>query len=273
MEQHSEDLARIVVQDMGKTMDEARGEIRRAIGKVEVAAGIRAIRMGYTLGDGAGPGIDEEVLYQPLGVFAGISPFNFPVMVQFWFWPYAVATGNCWIAKPSEQDPTAMQLVMDLVHRAGFPPGVVNLVHGAKETVEAILDHPDIAGVSFVGSSAVAKTVYAKAAASGKRVQAGGGAKNMLVVMPDAKLDKVVSNLVSSCYGCAGERCLAGSVVVGVGDVHADLRRKFPGAAAALKVGYGRGETGPMGPVVSSAPRGRGAGFLDRGGGGRAQGG
>jgi len=265
MEQHSEDLARVVVQDMGKTIDEARGEIRRAIENVEVAAGIPSLMMGYNLEDGAGPGIDEEVLYQPLGVFAGISPFNFPVMVQFWFWPYAVATGNCWIAKPSEQDPTAMQLVMDLVHRAGFPPGVVNLVHGAKETVEAILDHPDIAGVSFVGSSAVAQTVYAKAAASGKRVQAGGGAKNVLVVMPDAKLDKVVSNLVSSCYGCAGERCLAGSVVVGVGDVHADLRRKFSGAASALKVGYGLDETVQMGPVISAGHRDRIVGFIDRG--------
>src|SRR2546428_890151 len=194
-------------------------------------------------------------------------------MVQFWFWPYAVATGNCWIAKPSEQDPTAMQWVMDLVHRAGFPAGVVNLVHGAKETVGAILDHPAIAGVSFVGSSAVAKTVYAKAAASGKRVQAGGGAKNVLVVMPDAKLDKVVSNLVSSCYGCAGERCLAGAVVVGVGDVHADLRRKFSGPAAALKVGYGLDETVPIGPVISAAPPGPGVGLIDRGGGGGAQGG
>src|SRR2546425_765671 len=143
--------------------------------------------------------------------------------------------------------------------------GVVNLVHGAKETVGAILDHPDIAGVSFVGSSAVAKTVYAKAAASGKRVQAGGGAKNVLVVMPDTKLDKVVSNLVSSCYGCAGERCLAGSVVVGVGDVHADLRRKVSGAAAALKVGYGLDETVQMGPVISADHRERVVGFIDRG--------
>ena len=265
MEHHAEDLARVVVQDMGKTIDEARGEIRRAIENVEVAAGIPSLMMGYNLEDGAGPGIDEEVLYQPLGVFAGISPFNFPVMVQFWFWPYAVATGNCWIAKPSEQDPTAMQLVMDLVHQAGFPAGVVNLVHGAKETVQAILDHPDIAGVSFVGSSSVAKAVYTKAAASGKRVQAGGGAKNVLVVMPDAKLDKVVSNLVSSCYGCAGERCLAGSVVVGVGDVHADLRRKFSAAAAALKVGYGLDETVQMGPVISAGHRDRVLGFIDRG--------
>jgi malonate-semialdehyde dehydrogenase (acetylating) / methylmalonate-semialdehyde dehydrogenase len=265
MEGSAEDLARVVVQDMGKTIDEARGEVRRAIENVEVAAGIPSLMMGYNLEDGAGAGIDEEVLYQPLGVFAGISPFNFPVMVQFWFWPYAVATGNCWIAKPSEQDPIAMQLVMDLVQRAGFPAGVVNLVHGAKETVGAILEHPDIAGISFVGSSAVAKQIYAKAAASGKRVQAGGGAKNVLVVMPDAKLDKVVSNLVSSCYGCAGERCLAGSVVVGVGDVHDHLRRTFSNAAAALKVGYGLDETVQMGPLISAAHRDRVVGFVDRG--------
>src|SRR5256712_631617 len=171
MEQHFENLSRVVVQDMGKTIDEARGEIRRAIENVEVAAGIPSLMMGYNLEDGAGPGIDEEVLYQPLGVFAGISPFNFPVMVQFWFWPYAVATGNCWIAKPSEQDPTAMQLVMDLVHRAGFPPGVVNLVHGAKETVEAILDHPDIAGVSFVDRG---EQEGAKVALDGRTVRVSG---------------------------------------------------------------------------------------------------
>src|SRR5947208_11325671 len=186
-------------------------------------------------------------------------------MVQFWFWPYAVATASCWITKPPEQDPIPMQLVMDLVHQAGFPAGIVNLVHGAKETVNAILDHPRIAGISFVGSSAVAKLIYAKAAASGKRVQAGGGAKNVLVVMPDAKLDKVVSNLVSSCYGCAGERCLAGSVVVGVGDVHADLRRKFSAAAAALKVGYGLDETVHMGPVIPAGHRDQVLGFIDRG--------
>lgn len=265
MEQHFEDLSRVVVQDMGKTIDEARGEVRRAIENVEVAAGIPSLVMGYGLEDGAAAGIDEEVLYQPLGVFAGISPFNFPVMVQFWFWPYAVATGNCWIAKPSEQDPIAMGLVMDLAGRAGFPPGVVNLVHGAKDTVNAILEHPDIRGVSFVGSSAVAKLIYAKAAAAGKRVQCGGGAKNVLVVMPDAKLDKVVSNLISSCYGCAGERCLAGSVVVGVGDVHQELGHKFTDAAASIKVGYGLDETVQMGPVISKAHRERVLGFIDRG--------
>ncbi len=265
MEQHFEDLSRVVVQDMGKTIDEARGEVRRAIENIEVAAGIPSLMMGYTLEDGAAAGIDEEVLYQPLGVFAGISPFNFPVMVQFWFWPYAVATGNTWIAKPSEQDPLASQYVFDLIHRAGFPAGVVNLVHGAKDTVNAILDHPDVRGVSFVGSSTVAKAIYAKAAAAGKRVQAGGGAKNALVVMPDAKLDKAVSNMISSCYGCAGERCLAGSIVVGVGEVQGDLRRKFSDAAAKIKIGYGLDETVQMGPVISKAHQERVVGFIDQG--------
>ena len=265
MERNAEDLSRVVVQDMGKTIDEARGEVRRAIENVEVAAGIPSLMMGYNLEDGAGEGIDEEVLYQPLGVFAGISPFNFPIMVQFWFLPYAVATGNCWIAKPSEQDPIPMQLVMDLVHRAGFPAGVVNLVHGAHGTVEAILDHPDVQGVSFVGSSPVAKLVYAKAAAAGKRAQCGGGAKNLLVVMPDAKLDKAIHNMIASCYGCAGERCLAGSVVVGVGEVHEDLSRKFGAAAAKIKVGYGLDESVEMGPVISNAHRERVLDFVDRG--------
>jgi malonate-semialdehyde dehydrogenase (acetylating) / methylmalonate-semialdehyde dehydrogenase len=265
MEQRFEDLSRVIVQDMGKTIDEARGEVRRAIENVEVAAGMPSLMMGYNLEDGAGAGIDEEVLYQPLGVFAGISPFNFPIMVQFWFWPYAVATGNAWIAKPSEQDPLALELVFDLIHRAGFPPGLVNLVHGAKDTVTAILDHPDVRGVSFVGSTPTAKLIYAKAAAAGKRVQCGGGAKNVMVVLPDAKLDKVVPNMVASAYGCAGERCLAGSVVVGVGDVHADLRRTFSSAAETIRVGYGLDEEVEMGPVISKAHETRVRGFIRKG--------
>ncbi|HKZ23575.1 MAG TPA: CoA-acylating methylmalonate-semialdehyde dehydrogenase [Thermoplasmata archaeon] len=265
LEERFEDLARVLVQDNGKTIDEARGEVRRAIENVEVASGIPSLMMGYTLEDGAAAGIDEEVLYQPLGVFAGISPFNFPAMVQFWFWPYAVATGNTWIAKPSEQDPIVQSMIFELIERAGFPPGVVNLVHGAKDTVNAILDHPEVKGVSFVGSSAVAKHIYARAAAAGKRVQAGGGAKNVLVVLPDAKLDKSVSNMISSCYGCAGERCLAGSVVVGVGDVHGALREKFTDAAARIKVGYGLDETVQMGPVISRAHQERVLGFIDQG--------
>ncbi len=265
MEQHFEELARIVSQDHGKIIDEARGEVRRAIENVEVAAGIPSLMMGYNLEDGAAAGIDEEVLYQPLGVFAGISPFNFPAMVQFWFWPYAVATGNCWVAKPSEQDPIVQAYVADLVEKAGFPPGVYNLVNGAKEAVEAICDHPSIRGVSFVGSTAVAKLVYARAASAGKRVQCGGGAKNLLVVLPDAKLDKIVPNMISSVYGTAGERCLAGSVVVGLDEAHGPLRKKFTEAASKLKLGYGLDETVQMGPVITKKHQERVLGYIDKG--------
>jgi malonate-semialdehyde dehydrogenase (acetylating)/methylmalonate-semialdehyde dehydrogenase len=265
MEGAFEDLARIIAQDMGKTIDESRGEVRRAIENVEVAAGIPSLMMGTTLEDGAASGIDEEVLYQPLGVFAGISPFNFPIMVQSWFWPYAVATGNAWIAKPSEQDPIVQDLVFQLIDRAGFPPGVVNLVHGGRATAEAILDHAGIRGVSFVGSTAVARQVYARAAASGKRVQAGGGAKNLLVVLPDAKLDAAVPNMLASCYGTAGQRCLAGSAVVALGDAHDRLREKFTSAASRLKVGYGLDETVQMGPVVSAMSKARILGMVDQG--------
>jgi malonate-semialdehyde dehydrogenase (acetylating)/methylmalonate-semialdehyde dehydrogenase len=265
MEQHFEELARVLTQDMGKAIDEARGEVRRAIENVEVAAGIPSLMMGYGLEDGAAAGIDEEVLYQPLGVFAGISPFNFPIMVQCWFWPYAVATGNTWIAKPSEQDPIVQARLFELIEKSGFPPGVVNLVHGARETAEALIDHPDVKGISFVGSTPVAKAVYARAAASGKRVQCGGGAKNVLVVLPDAKLDQAVPNMISSCYGTAGQRCLAGSAVVALGEARDEARRKFTRAAAALKLGYGLDETVQMGPVVSKASKERIAGIVGKG--------
>ncbi|HYM40829.1 MAG TPA: CoA-acylating methylmalonate-semialdehyde dehydrogenase [Thermoplasmata archaeon] len=265
MEGHFEELARIVSQDHGKIIDEARGEVRRAIENVEVAAGIPSLMMGYNLEDGAAAGIDEEVLYQPLGVFAGISPFNFPAMVQSWFWPYAVATGNCWIAKPSEQDPIVQVYLAQLIEKAGFPPGVFNLVHGAKESVEAICDHPDIRGVSFVGSTAVAKLVYARAAAHGKRAACGGGAKNLLVVLPDAKLDRIVPNMISSVYGTAGERCLAGSVIVGLDEAHDAVRKKFSAAASKLKLGYGLDETVQMGPVITRKHQERVLGYIDKG--------
>jgi malonate-semialdehyde dehydrogenase (acetylating)/methylmalonate-semialdehyde dehydrogenase len=265
MEEHFEELARIVSQDHGKIIDEARGEVRRAIENVEVAAGIPSLMMGYNLEDGAAVGIDEEVLYQPLGVFAGISPFNFPAMVQYWFWPYAVATGNCWIAKPSEQDPIVQLYLAELVGKAGFPPGVFNLVNGAQEAVEAICDHPAIKGVSFVGSTAIAKLVYARSASHGKRAQCGGGAKNLLVVLPDAKLDRIVPNMISSVYGTAGERCLAGSVVVGLDEAHDAVRKKFSEAASRLKVGYGLDETVQMGPVISKKHQERVLGYVDKG--------
>lgn len=261
----AETLARIIVQDMGKTLAEARGEVTRAIENVEVAAGIPSLLMGYGLEDGAAAGIDEEVVVQPLGPFAALAPFNFPIMVAFWFWPYAVAAGNTFLVKPSEQDPVVMQYVFRLIEEAGFPPGVVNLVNGARETAEALIDHPDVEGISFVGSTPVAKAVYARAAARGKRVQCGGGAKNFLVVLPDGKLDETVASVLSSGYGCAGQRCLAGSAIVAVGEVHDRLLAKFQRAAAGLRLGYGLDEGVDMGPVVSEAAQGRVVRYVEEG--------
>lgn len=177
LDEHREELARMITTEMGKTIDDARGEVQRGIENVETACGIPTLMMGYGLEDGAARGIDEEVIYQPLGVFAAITPFNFPFMIAFWFWPYAVAAGNTFILKPSEQDPIVQQRIFELIDLVGFPPGVINLVNGGKETVNALLDHPRIKGISFVGSTRTAEYVYARAAASGKRVQASGGAK------------------------------------------------------------------------------------------------
>lgn len=265
LEEHFEELARIVVQEQGKTIDEARGSVRRAIENVEVATGVTSLMMGYNLEDGAAANIDEEVVRQPIGTFAAICPFNFPAMVPFWFWPYAVATGNTYIVKPSEQVPLTQQRMFELIHEAGFPPGVLNLVNGAKQTVDAILTHPDVNGVSFVGSTPVAKHVYQTASAHGKRVQAQGGAKNALVVMPDAVLDKTIPNMLSSFFGAAGQRCLAGSVLVTVGEVHHRLVPKFVEAASKIKLGYGLDETAQMGPVISQKSRDRIHAYIQKG--------
>jgi len=221
--------------------------------------------MGYNLEDGAAAGIDEEVVRQPLGVFAAICPFNFPAMVPFWFWPYAVACGNTFIVKPSEQVPLTQQRIFECVEEAGFPPGVINLVNGARETVDVILDHKDVRGVSFVGSTPVAKYIYSKAAANGKRAQCQAGAKNSLVVMPDAVLDKAVPNMISSLFGTAGQRCLAGSVVVAVGDAYEPTKRKLVEQASKLKVGYGLDETVQMGPVISRKSKDRIIGYIEKG--------
>jgi malonate-semialdehyde dehydrogenase (acetylating)/methylmalonate-semialdehyde dehydrogenase len=247
-----EDIARTVVSEHGKTLEDARGSVRRGIENVEVACGMTSLMMGYGLEDGAAAGIDEEAVRQPLGVFAAIAPFNFPAMVPFWSWPYAVACGNTFVLKPSEQVPLTQTLIFEILGQAGFPKGVLNLVHGARATVEALLDHPDVRGVSFVGSTPVAREVYRRAAASGKRVQAQGGAKNFLLVMPDADLDQAVPNIVASAFGAAGQRCLAGSVVL----VARDIEEKFTGrlveAAARLRVGHGLEPGIDMGPVISA---------------------
>lgn len=250
MEERFEDLAQILVKEHGKIIDEARGEVRRAIENVEVAAGVPSLMMGYNLEDVA-QGIDEECIFQPAGVFCCVAPFNFPLMVPLWFMPYAVACGNTYITKPSEQCPLSQQAFYELLDEVDFPPGVVNLVNGDKETVDALLEHEDVTGVSFVGSTPVGKYIYSKGTEHGKRVQAQAGAKNCLVVMPDADLDKTVMNILTSAFGTAGQRCLANSLLVAVGDVYEPLVEKLVDAADNLIVGNGVDESVQMGPVAT----------------------
>src|SRR5438128_12008008 len=219
LEANFEDLARTVTTEHGKTLDEARGSVRRGIECVEVACGAPSLMQGFGLED-ISAGIDCHVVRQPLGVVAAIAPFNFPAMVPMWFMPFAIATGNTFVLKPSEQVPLSQRKMMELLQKSDLPSGVVNLVNGGREVVDAICDHPDIRAVSFVGSTPVARHVYQRASHAGKRVQALGGAKNFVVVMPDADLGRSMGIISESFYGCAGERCLAGSVLVPVGGVH-----------------------------------------------------
>ncbi len=264
LEDDRENLARMIVTEMGKTLDDARGEVQRGIENVETACGTPSLMMGYGLEDGAARGIDEEVVYQPLGVCAAITPFNFPFMIAFWFWPYAVATGNTFILKPSEQDPMVQRRVFELIEQAGFPPGVMNLVNGAHDAVNGLLDHPKIKAISFVGATKTAQYVYARAAASGKRVQASGGAKNAIVVMPDADLDAYLPTLMNSVFGAAGQRCLANSLVLPVGSAHQAARDQIKDAAQKLVLGNGLDAGVDMGPVVSAAARDRLFGAITR---------
>src|SRR2546428_6594422 len=251
MEEQFDELATTVTREPGMTVEEARGSVRRGMETVEHACGIPALMMGKTLEDVAS-GIDCEYVRQPLGVFAAVTPFNFPAMVPCWFWPYAIATGNAFILKPSEQVTFAPTRIIELAHQAGVPPGVLNLVHGAKDVVNALLSHPGIAGISFVGSSPVAKYVYQEAAKNGKRVQALGGAKNHIIVMPDADMDRAVANVSESLFGCAGQRCLAGSVVGAAGKAYEPFRERLLSAAKDLRPRYGLGPGVHMGPVVSA---------------------
>ncbi|MBI1743252.1 CoA-acylating methylmalonate-semialdehyde dehydrogenase [Candidatus Acetothermia bacterium] len=256
LEDHKEEIARILTQEHGKTLEEARGEMRRTIENVEVATGIPSLMQGRLLQD-VSRGIDQEEIRQPMGVFAMLAPFNFPAMVPWWFAPHALATGNTYIIKPSEQTPCSQQAIFELIEKAGFPKGVINLVHGARETAEALIEHPDIEGISFVGSTPVARAIYKKAAEYGKRVQAQGGAKNFLVVMPDASMKFTVDSIVSSAYGCAGQRCLAGSAVLSIGEKHRALTDQLIDATSRLKVGYGLSEGVDMGPVISRKQQAR----------------
>src|SRR5437870_8788210 len=265
LEQHFDELARTVTTEHGKTLDEARGSVRRGIECVEVACGAPSLMQGFGLED-ISAGIDCHVVRQPLGVVAAIAPFNFPAMVPMWFLPFAIATGNTFVLKPSEQVPLSQRTMVDLLQRCDLPPGVVNLVNGGREVVDAICDHPRIRAVSFVGSTPVARHVYQRASHAGKRVQALGGAKNFVVVMPDADLERSIGVITESFYGCAGERCLAGSMLVPIGDAHRDTRDRMVAAAKALKVGDGTQPGVTMGPVISAAHRERVVGYIEEGG-------
>ncbi len=256
LEESFEDLSRSIVLENGKTLDDARGEMRRAIENVEVACGIPTLMQGQFSEDIA-RGIDEYMIRQPVGVAAIISPFNFPGMIPFWFFPYAVACGNTVIIKPSERTPMTTQRVFRLLERAGFPQGVVNLVNGAADTVNALLDHPLVRAISFVGSTRVARHVYSRAAAQGKRVQAQGGAKNPLVILPDADRVQTTNIVMDSAFGNAGQRCLAASLAILVGEASRSFKPALAEAARARVVGHGLAEGVQMGPVISAESKKR----------------
>jgi malonate-semialdehyde dehydrogenase (acetylating)/methylmalonate-semialdehyde dehydrogenase len=256
LEDHLDDIARIITQENGKTFAEAKAEMRRAIENVEVACGIPMMMQGYNLEDVA-RGIDEMMIRQPLGVVAVISPFNFPGMIPFWFLPYAVAIGNTLVVKPSERVPLTMRFAFELLEKTGLPRGVVNLVNGGKVAVDAILDHPKVRAVSFVGSTAVAKYVYARSAANGKRAQCQGGAKNHVIVLPDADMQMATQIITDSAFGCAGQRCLAVSVAVTIGEAQKTFRDSIAEAASKLRVGNGLEDGVQMGPVVTQQSKAR----------------
>jgi malonate-semialdehyde dehydrogenase (acetylating)/methylmalonate-semialdehyde dehydrogenase len=264
LDARKEELARSVTTEMGKTIDDARAEVARMIEMVECACAIPTTMQGRILED-VSRNVDAETVRQPVGVCAAIVPFNFPAMVPFWFLPFAIACGNTFVLKPSEQVPLTQQIAFEVLDGLGLPPGVVNLVNGSREIVEGILDHPGIDAISFVGSAPVARIVYERAAKAGKRVQALGGAKNHMVVMPDAVLDKTVDGLIASGFGAAGQRCMAGSVIVTVGDAHDKLMPALREATEKLRVGDGIEDGVDVGPVVSCTARDRIREWIDRG--------
>ena len=264
LEKHAEDLARTLTGENGKTLDDARAEIRRAIQMVEVSCGMPSLMMGQSL-ENVSRGIDCHTIRQPLGVCAGITPFNFPGMVPCWMYPFAIACGNSFILKPSEKVPMTPTRMAELLEQAGLPAGVFNLMHGDKVAVDALLQHPRVRAISFVGSTPVAKYIYENAARNGKRVQALGGAKNHLVVMRDADLDKATDAIISSAFGAAGERCLAGSILVPVGDVAEPLLNLLVAKTRKITVGDGVDSATHMGPLVTEAHRKRVEGYVEKG--------
>jgi malonate-semialdehyde dehydrogenase (acetylating)/methylmalonate-semialdehyde dehydrogenase len=248
-DKHFEELSALVTQENGKTLEESRGELKRAIEVIDFACGAPTLTMGTNL-DQIAKGIDEELTRFPVGVVAGITPFNFPNMVPMWMIPVALVCGNTFVHKPSQLTPLSAIRIAELLKEAGLPDGVFNVVHGAKEAVDSLLEHPDVAAVSFVGSATVAAEIYRKAAASGKRVQALGGAKNHILVMDDSDLELSAPHVISSAFGNAGQRCLAGSVAVGVGKVGDALVKELAKEARDIKVGPGTDASTTMGPVI-----------------------
>ena len=256
LEANFEEIARTITMECGKTLVESRGEMRRAIENVEVACGIPTMMQGYNLEDVA-RGIDKTMIRQPLGVVAAITPFNFPGMIPFWFLPYAIACGNTLVVKPSERVPLTMKFAFELLEKTGLPDGVVNLVNGGKAAVDTLLDHPKVRAISFVGSTPIARYVYARAGANGKRAQCQGGAKNHVIVLPDADMDMATQIISDSAFGCAGQRCLAVSVAVTVGEAQKTFRDSITNAASKLRVGNGLEDGVQMGPVITRQSKDR----------------
>ncbi len=264
LEEHIDELARLITLENGKTFGEAKAELRRGIENVEVACGIPMMMQGYNLED-VTPGVDETMVRQPLGVVAAITPFNFPAMIPFWFLPYAIACGNTLVLKPSERVPLTMRRAIELIEQTGIPKGVVNLVNGGREVVDTLCDHPKVRAVSFVGSTPVAKHVYARAAASGKRMQCQGGAKNHVIVLPDADMELATQIISDSAFGCAGQRCLAVSVAVTIGEAQKTFRDAIARAASAIRVGPGLDSGVQMGPVITRESKQRIESLIDKG--------
>jgi malonate-semialdehyde dehydrogenase (acetylating)/methylmalonate-semialdehyde dehydrogenase len=256
LEENLEELARLITLENGKTIGESRAEMRRSIESVEVACGITMLMQGSNLEDVA-RGIDEMTIRQPLGVVAAITPFNFPVMVPFWFLPLAIACGNTFILKPSEKVPVSIRRAFEIIEQTGLPAGVVSLVNGTKTAVDTLLSHPKVRAISFVGSTPIAKYIYSTAAAHGKRVQCQGGAKNHVVVLPDADMAMTTQIVSDSAFGCAGQRCLAVSVAVTVGEAQHTFRDAIAQTAGSLRVGYGLDDGVQMGPVITRESKAR----------------
>src|SRR5580700_9045504 len=256
LEDNIDDIARIITTENGKTFTEAKAEMRRAIENVEVACGIPMMMQGYNLEDVA-RGIDEMMIRQPIGVTAAIVPFNFPGMIAFWYLPYAIATGNTFIMKPSERVPLTMRYVYELLEKTGLPKGVVGLVNGGKAVVDALIDHPKVRAISFVGSTPVARYIYARSGEQGKRCQCQGGAKNHVVVLPDADMPMATQIISDSAFGCAGQRCLAVSVAVTIGEAQKTFRDSIAHAASSIRTGNGLDTGIQMGPVITKESKQR----------------